>query len=54
MINGLLELGRKYYGREKVRMAYYDWKSGERFSSIGDGGAECGVLCQVNHEFKSL
>lgn len=35
-------------------MAQCDWKSGERFSSIGDVGAECGVISQVNHEFKAI
>ena len=54
MINVLLELGEKSYKRNKVRMAYCDWKSGERFSTLGKVGTECGIIFQLILEFKGI
>ncbi len=36
--------------------AYYDWGSGDRFSLVGKGEAECsaGLLDLVNHDFQSV
>ena len=54
MIKVLLELGEKSYKGNKVRMAYCDWKSGERFSTLDNVGTECGIIFQVIHEFKGI